>query len=76
MYSLSRLPEFYRNVVVYVPFVGTGIGLLTILSLLLLEWREKRLSRAKHVHVQVSVYVVKIDRTYKAKSLYSIYYIM
>ena len=55
LYTLPRrLPDFYRSVIVYVPFVGTGIGLLTILSLLLLEWRERRRAIV-HVHIQVSV---------------------
>ena len=55
LYTLPcRLPDFYRSVIVYVPFVGTGIGLLTILALLLLEWRERRRANV-HVHIQVSV---------------------
>lgn len=51
--ATCRLADFYRNVVVSVPFVGTAIGLLTIVSLLFLEQRKWRSPTADSAHVQV-----------------------
>jgi len=33
-----RLSDFYRNVLVFLPFSATALGIFTIAALILLEW--------------------------------------
>lgn len=48
MYIL-RLAEFYRHVVVFTPLVASGIGLLTLVAMVTMDWWKQRRECANKV---------------------------
>jgi len=56
-YGHSRVPDFYRHVLVFTPFTATGLGLFTLSAFLLLEhWHKWR--KSKENSTQVSIFCV------------------